>query len=155
MAVFPCRIAEGGGCTLIVADPSDAATIRATELALGEPVALSVGSFEDIATALSERLGENELAAPEHGDVARVQRDDDIESLRDLASGAPVVRAVNDLLEKAVELRATDIHVEPFRDGLDLRMRVDGLLQVVPTPTDVPPQALISRIKNSFWTEYC
>ena len=147
MAVFPCRIDEGGGCTLIVADPSDAATIRAAELALGEPVALAVGSFEDIATALSERLGENELAAPEHGDVARVQRDDDIESLRDLASGAPVVRAVNDLLEKAVELRATDIHVEPFRDGLDLRMRVDGLLQVVPTPTDVPPQALISRIK--------
>ena len=147
MAVFPCRIAESSGCTLIVTDPSDAATIRAAELALGEPVALSVGSFEDIATALSERLGENELAAPEHGDVARVQRDDDIESLRDLASGAPVVRAVNDLLEKAVELRATDIHVEPFRDGLDLRMRVDGLLQVVPTPTDVPPQALISRIK--------
>jgi general secretion pathway protein E len=147
MAVFPCRIAEGGSCTLIVADPSDAATIRAAELALGEPVALAVGSFEDIATALSERLGENELAATEHGDVARAQRDDDIESLRDLASGAPVVRAVNDLLEKAVELRATDIHVEPFRNGLDLRMRVDGLLQVVPTPTDVPPQALISRIK--------
>jgi general secretion pathway protein E len=147
MAVFPCRIDESGGCTLIVTDPSDATTIRAAELALGEPVALAVGSFEDIATALSERLGENELAAPEHGDVARAQRDDDIESLRDLASGAPVVRAVNDLLEKAVELRATDIHVEPFRDGLDLRMRVDGLLQVVPTPTDVPPQALISRIK--------
>ena len=147
MAVFPCRIDESGGCTLIVTDPSDATTIRAAELALGEPVALAVGSFEDIATALSERLGENELAAPEHGDVARAQRDDDIESLRDLASGAPVVRAVNDLLEKAVELRATDIHVEPFRDGLDLRMRVDGLLQVVPTPTDVSPQALISRIK--------
>jgi len=147
MAVFPCRIDESGGCTLIVTDPSDATPIRAAELALGEPVALAVGSFEDIATALSERLGENELAAPEHGDVARAQRDDDIESLRDLASGAPVVCAVNDLLEKAVELRATDIHVEPFRDGLDLRMRVDGLLQVVPTPTDVSPQALISRIK--------
>ena len=75
------------------------------------------------------------------------QSDDDIDSLRDLASGAPVVRAVNDLLEKAIELRATDIHVEPFRNGLVLRMRVDGLLQVAPTPPDVLPQALISRIK--------
>ena len=147
MAVFPCRIDESGGCTLIVADPSDAATIRAAELALGEPVALAVGSFEDIATALSERLGDDELIASEHADVGPAQRNDDIESLRDLASGAPVVRAVNDLLEKAIESRATDIHIEPFRNGLDLRMRVDGLLQVVPTPTDVPSQALISRIK--------
>jgi general secretion pathway protein E len=58
-----------------------------------------------------------------------------------------VVRAVNDLLEKALELRATDIHVEPFRTGLTLRMRIDGLLRSIPTPADVPPQALISRIK--------
>ena len=83
------------------------------------------------------------------------KRDDDIESLRDLASGAPVVRAVNDLLEKAIELRATDIHVEPFRNGVVVRMRVDGLLQVVPTPTDVLPQALISRIKILAGLEHC
>ena len=50
-------------------------------------------------------------------DGSSQQSDDDIESLRDLASGAPVVRAVNDLLEKAVELRASDIHIEPFRTG--------------------------------------
>ena len=62
----------------------------------------------------------------------RPSPNDDIDSLRDLASGAPVVRAVNDLLEKAIELRATDIHVEPFRNGMVLRMRVDGLLQVAP-----------------------
>jgi general secretion pathway protein E len=145
MAVFPCQIAEGAGNTLVVADPSDAATIRAAEFTLAGPVALAVASFEEIATALSQRLGEDALTAPEG--VAGVQASDDIDSLRDLASGAPVVRAVNDLLEKAVELRATDIHVEPFRTGVVLRVRVDGLLQVVPTPPDVLPQALISRIK--------
>src|ERR1700726_2526570 len=74
-------------------------------------------------------------------------REDDIESLRDLASGAPVVRAVNDLLEKAVELRASDIHIEPFQTGLVVRMRVDGLLRPVVAPAGVLPQALISRIK--------
>ena len=76
-----------------------------------------------------------------------VHSDDDIDSLRDLASGAPVVRAFNDLLERAVELRASDIHIEPFRTGLAVRMRVDGLLRAIPAPAGVMPQALVSRIK--------
>src|SRR5437016_14635666 len=46
-----------------------------------------------------------------------------------------------------MELRATDIHIEPFRTGLFVRMRVDGLLRAVPTPAGVLPAALISRIK--------
>jgi general secretion pathway protein E len=147
MTVFPCQLKESRANTLVVADPTDAASVRATELTLGGPVTLAVASFEDIATVLSERLGEDALAAPEHDETSSIQANEDIDSLRDLASGAPVVRAVNDLLEKAIELRATDIHVEPFRTGVVLRMRIDGLLQVVPTPPDVLPQALISRIK--------
>jgi general secretion pathway protein E len=58
-----------------------------------------------------------------------------------------VVRALNDLLERAVELRASDIHIEPFRTGLVLRLRVDGLLRAIPAPSGIPPQALISRVK--------
>jgi general secretion pathway protein E len=131
---------------LALADPSDAAAIRAAEIVLGGPVEIEVASFEDIATALTERLGED-ASAPDVKEVALVPGDDDIESLRDLASGAPVVRAVNDLLEKAMELRASDIHIEPFRNGLVVRMRVDGLLRAVPTPAGAVPAALISRIK--------
>ena len=81
------------------------------------------------------------------GGEQHLPREDDIESLRDLASGAPVVRAVNDLLEKAVELRASDIHIEPFQTGLVVRMRIDGLLRPVAAPAGVLPQAVISRIK--------
>jgi general secretion pathway protein E len=147
MAVFPCRIEGAKSNTLVLGDPTDTASVRAAELTLGEPVAPAVASFEDIATALNERLGEEVLVAPASSQTVAAQPNDDIDSLRDLASGAPVVRAVNDLLEKAVELRATDIHIEPFRTGLELRMRVDGLLQVTPTPPEVLPQALISRIK--------
>jgi general secretion pathway protein E len=143
--VFPYQAAEGRHC-LVVADPCDAAAVRAAEIVLGGPVEIEVASFEDIATALNERLGE-EAAAPGAADVALPRADDDIESLRDLASGAPVVRAVNDLLEKAMELRASDIHIEPFRTGLVVRMRVDGLLRPVPAPAAALPQALISRIK--------
>ena len=136
------------GYRLAVADPTDAAVIRAAEIVLGGPVAIDVASFEDIATVLSERLAATEAATLEAAaDAALARGDDDVENLRDLASGAPVVRGVNDLLEKAVELRATDIHIEPFRNGLVVRMRVDGMLRAVPAPAGALPQALISRIK--------
>jgi general secretion pathway protein E len=46
-----------------------------------------------------------------------------------------------------MELRASDIHIEPFRTGLVVRMRVDGILRAVPFPGDAPPQAVVSRIK--------
>jgi len=146
MTVFPYRGAQGQ-LRLAVADPSDSACARAAEIVLGAPVAIEVASFEDIATALSQRLGEEEQSSPDVGEAASARVDDDIDSLRDLASGAPVVRAVNDLLEKAVELRASDIHIEPFRTGLVVRLRIDGLLRAVPAPAGALPQAVISRIK--------
>jgi general secretion pathway protein E len=144
--IFPHRTAKDGNA-LALADPSDAAAIRAAEIVLGKPLEIVVASFEDITTVLTERLGEEDAARAAASDTASVSADDDIESLRDLASGAPVVRAVNDLLEKAMELRASDIHIEPFRSGLTIRMRVDGLLRAIPAPAGAVPQALISRIK--------
>jgi len=141
--VFPFRSA-GGPIKLAVADPMDTAAIRAAEIVFGDTVELVIASFEDITTIL-ERLdggGSTEAEADE-----RPHSDDDIDSLRDLASGAPVVRAFNDLIERAVELRASDIHIEPFRSGLTVRMRVDGMLRAMPTPPGVMPQALVSRIK--------
>jgi len=144
MLVFPFE-SDDGEPTLAVADPSDSAAARAAAIVLGSEVKIQVASFEDIETALNQRLG-NDATAPEVGQESYA-REDDIESLRDLASGAPVVRAVSDLLEKAVELRASDIHIEPFRSGLTVRLRVDGLLRPIPAPTDVLPQAIISRIK--------
>jgi general secretion pathway protein E len=141
--VFPFRSA-GGTVKLAVADPMDTAAIRAAEIVFGDTVELVIASFEDITTIL-ERLdggGSTEAEADE-----RPHSDDDIDSLRDLASGAPVVRAFNDLIERAVELRASDIHIEPFRSGLTVRMRVDGMLRAMPAPPGVMPQALVSRIK--------
>jgi general secretion pathway protein E len=144
--IFPYQIADGAA-RLAVADPSDDAAVRAAEIVLGHALEIEVASFEDIAAALDRRLGDDETAAHDVTEARSARADDDVESLRDLASGAPVVRGVNDLLEKAVEIRATDIHVEPFRSGLVVRMRVDGLLQAVQAPSNAPPQAIISRIK--------
>jgi general secretion pathway protein E len=141
--VFPFRSA-GGTVKLAVADPMDTAAIRAAEIVFGETIELVIASFEDITTIL-ERLDGGGSAEAEASE--RPHSDDDIDSLRDLASGAPVVRAFNDLIERAVELRASDIHIEPFRSGLTVRMRVDGMLRAMPTPPGVMPQALVSRIK--------
>ena len=146
MVVFPYETADGQ-FQLAVADPNDAAPVRAAEIVLGSRVAVTIASYEDIATVLAARIGDDESASPEVSDAETAHGDDDIENLRDLASGAPIVRAVNDLLEKAMELRASDIHIEPFRNGLDVRMRVDGLLRAVAAPAGALPQALISRIK--------
>lgn len=145
MYVFSYRSAEGAP-RIVVADPADMATRRAAEIVLGPGIAIEVASSEDIAIVLNQRLSDESLEAPADGQLNEL-RDDDIESLRDLASGAPVVRAVNDLLEKALELRASDIHIEPFQSGLVVRMRIDGLLRPVAAPAGVLPQAVISRIK--------
>jgi general secretion pathway protein E len=145
MYVFPYRSAEGAP-RIVVADPGDMATRRAAEIVLGAGVAIEVASSEDIAIVLNQRLSDESLETSADSQLNEL-RDDDIESLRDLASGAPVVRAVNDLLEKALELRASDIHIEPFQSGLVVRMRIDGLLRPVAAPAGVLPQAVISRIK--------
>lgn len=143
--VFPFKTLEGDPA-VAVAEPPDAMIVRAIEIVLGRPPGLRIVAYEELAQLLSDRLMDEErpaeAAAEERGDAH-----DDLEGLRDLASGAPVVRAVNDLIEKALELRATDIHIEPFRNALTVRMRVDGLLRPVPAPPLGMAQAVVSRIK--------
>ena len=144
--IFPFE-ADDGKAALAIGDPSDGEALKAAELVFGGPFEIVVASFEDIATLLGDRFDPDDPAAGgvQARDIGSAE--ENIDNLRDLASGAPVVRAVNDLMEKAVELRASDIHIEPFRDGLAVRMRVDGLLRATAAPAHVLPQALISRVK--------
>jgi general secretion pathway protein E len=71
----------------------------------------------------------------------------DVEQLRDLASEAPVIRLVNLVIQRAVELRASDIHIEPFENRLKVRYRVDGVLEEAESPPANLTAAVISRIK--------
>jgi general secretion pathway protein E len=145
-AVFPFQTVDGG-VVLAVADPTDLAAKRAAEIVLGPDIEIKVAAFDDLSVVLDQRLASDSPEGAPEAEAFRQLREDDIESLRDLASGAPVVRAVNDLLENAVELRASDIHIEPFLTGLVVRLRIDGLLRPIAPPVGVLPQALISRIK--------
>ncbi|MGE5894882.1 MAG: type II secretion system ATPase GspE [bacterium] len=67
--------------------------------------------------------------------------------LLELTEDAPIIRLLNALLQQAVKERASDIHIEPYETELDVRMRVDGILNTVIRPPKIIQDALISRIK--------
>ena len=76
-----------------------------------------------------------------------VEDSEDIEHLKDLASEAPVIRLVNLIISRAVESRASDIHIEPFERDLKIRYRIDGILYDVESPPKRLKAAVISRVK--------
>jgi general secretion pathway protein E len=97
---------------------------------------------------LSYRLDQH-LGAVEESDNTQVRPSDavDIEHLKDLALEAPIIRQVNDIIHLAVRAGASDIHVEPFRNRIELRIRVDGVLLKRPAPRVEEHPAVVSRIK--------
>lgn len=72
-----------------------------------------------------------------------------VEDLEKLAEDASVIQLVNQIILEAHRKRATDIHIEPFRDSVSLRYRIDGILYEAPVPTEIKSylNAIISRIK--------
>ena len=72
---------------------------------------------------------------------------DDPEQLRDLASEAPVIRLVNHVISRSLEVKASDIHFEPYRDQLKIRFRIDGVLHDVETVSKRLQPAITSRLK--------
>jgi len=80
------------------------------------------------------------------GDIA-LDEEGDIDHLKDLASEAPVIRLVNLIISRAIELQASDIHFEPFEDSFHIRYRIDGVLHDMESPPKNLQAAVISRIK--------
>ncbi len=67
--------------------------------------------------------------------------------LLELTEEAPIIRLLNALLMEAVKEKASDIHIEPYEKGIDVRFRVDGILSKVLSPPKIIHDALISRVK--------
>ena len=130
-----------------VADPTDSFTLRAMEMAANKPVSIHVGLPSEIESAL-ERVYQQEKPEEKglNADLGDFD-EDDIEHLKDLASEAPVIRLVNQIIQRAVESRASDIHIEPFSDELKVRYRVDGILKEMDSPPSRSTAAIISRVK--------
>ncbi len=131
------------GVEVAFVDPFSAETRHALAFALERPILPLVARSGDMETAL-DRLYPVDAEAAETADAAD---ESDVERLKDLASDAPVVRAVNALIGRAVEAQASDIHIEPTDDHLKIRLRVDGALrEEEPLPASLRA-AFVSRIK--------
>ena len=124
-------------------DPLDPYPVEAISFALDRKVRPIVAKANDVEAALDRLYGS---AAQMQAEGESVD-ESDVERLKDLASDAPVVRTVNNLITRASEARASDIHIEPAEDCVRVRYRVDGALldvEQLPAQMKLP---LVSRIK--------
>jgi len=94
------------------------------------------GNMDDIIKSLEDkRLGLKDTQEPE------------LKRLKGIAEEPPIIKLVNLMIIQAINKRASDIHIEPLEDGLDIRYRVDGILHDVQRPPKYLQSAIISRIK--------
>jgi len=134
-----------------MADPLDRYAIEALRLLVDKPVKAVVAVPAELERQIDRLYGDGRAAEAERlrqdAQTRKPADTQDVERLKDLASGAPVIRLVNRLIAEAVTRRASDIHVEPFEGSLRLRLRIDGELR----PIDAPPlelhAAIVSRVK--------
>jgi len=139
---------EADRLILAMADPLDRFTRTAVAAATGRTVAIEIALPIELDAALNRLYPDAEGAHPEaashEGDEPL---EEDAERLKDLASEAPVIRLVNQMIARAVETQASDIHIEPFEDRLRVRYRYDGVLHEAESPATRLTAAITSRIK--------
>ena len=138
---------EGETLTVAAADPLDPFVPSAIAAATGLRVALEVAVPIELDAAFDRLYPEIAEQAEAHGAEAEAPLEEDAERLKDLASEAPVIRLVNQIISRAVETQASDIHIEPFEDRLRVRYRYDGVLHEADSPSARLTPAIISRIK--------
>ncbi len=141
---LPVHLADGQ-IQLAVADPLDGFTPAAVQAATGRRVSLLVAVPIELEAAFDRLYPEGE--ADHSGHAGEQPSEDDAERLKDLASEAPVIRLVNQIIARAVETQASDIHIEPFEDRLRVRYRYDGVLSEAEAPPSRLAAAITSRIK--------
>ena len=133
---------------LAMIDPFDGHARRAAAMASARTIEPLVAIPSEFETAYA-RLYQPETAAdPEEArDGADDELLEDADRLRDLASEAPVIRLVSHLIARAIESRASDIHIEPFQNRVAIRYRIDGVLREMEAPPLRLKAAITSRIK--------
>lgn len=140
---------------VIMADPGNREIVEALRVASAADVVVYTGEpgiiEEHIAKFYSqetqninriiEGIDEEDL------EFIKGEEEEDIGHLKDLASEAPIIKLVNLFITRAVESRASDIHIEPFEDELKVRYRIDGVLSDVESTPKRLQAAIVSRIK--------
>lgn len=147
---------EDGALRVIVSDPLDFDTREKLRFILNRNVEIALAPRESILEAINRHYGQTEGESAdsmlqEFTDTAidfTETAEDSISSDEVVdETSAPVVRLVQLIISEAVQMRASDIHVEPFEDRVRVRYRIDGVL----IERDNPPRrllgAILSRIK--------
>ncbi|MEA2658537.1 MAG: ral secretion pathway protein [Candidatus Binatota bacterium] len=141
------------GRYLLVAttDPLDVSRLHALELAIGLPVKPVLAKEKEISARIEALYGSTEVADNSQEFAEQVEgigdEEEDVAHLRDMASEVPVIRMVNQMLIRALESRASDVHIEPFENQLKIRYRIDGILHEGESPPRHLKAAVISRLK--------
>ncbi len=138
---------EDDQLTLAMADPTRDYAIRAVAMACNATVSPRIAIKDDIQQALHRLYSDGRHKQAGQHDHADEISDHDVAQLRDMASEAPVIRLVNQIIQHAVDYRASDIHIEPFEHQLKIRSRVDGVLRDESSAAIQMGPAIISRIK--------
>ena len=131
----------GPPLTYVIADPEDTGLLDILRR-LAPEAEVAIFPESEIAFRLEEHFKMDR--AEDQGDGRDLSN---VEHLKDLALEAPIIRQVNDLIANGVKMGASDIHLEPFRNRVELRYRVDGVLHNRPAPNREDFPAIVSRVK--------
>jgi general secretion pathway protein E len=142
---------EPGVIRLAVADPFNAEARSALSFLLDRRLECGIAPEGEIDRAIDRLYGHggerDEAGDGAAGSATEAASEDDVRRLEDMASEAPVIKLVRRLIVRAVEAQASDIHVEPLEDCVQVRFRIDGVLHVVETLSLGMRAAIGSRIK--------
>lgn len=141
----------GSSIALAMVDPLNDYAAEAARFAAGKPILRRIALPADFEKAFARLYGAGASTIHEIAQKAGVRADgsesDDVDRIRDSTSDAPVIRLVNLLVTRAVESRASDIHIEPMDGELRVRYRIDGVLHEVESPPRGLAAAIVSRVK--------
>ncbi len=138
---------------IAVADPFNTEALEALSFLLGVPIEAVIAADGDIEKGLTRLYsGATAAGTPQAKETPAAAtpeagNDEDVRRLEDLASEAPVIRLVQELIVRAVDTQASDIHIEPREDCVRVRFRIDGILHTIETLAPSVRAAIGSRIK--------
>ncbi len=139
---------ENSDVVIVINDPWNLAVISTMESYFsGSKIKYFLGHSDEIRTAIDRLYGDSEADKEEDSTQLIDFYEDDLERLKGMAQEAPVVRLVNVLITRALDMRASDIHFEPTEKSFIVRCRVDGILYELDTPPKSMQPAIISRLK--------
>ncbi len=148
--MVPLKV-EGRDLLVAIADPLDLPRLHALELVTGLQVKPVLAKEKEISARIEALFGNavsgESTAAATAREIEGAVDEEDVAHLRDMASEVPVIRLVNQMLVRALESRASDVHIEPFENQLKVRYRIDGILHEIEPPPRQLKAAVISRLK--------